>query len=348
MKTMTRAVLAALLAPVARYAERHLICFLDSTGGGGDASTGGGSDQQQQQGSTGDASQSSTGGSQSSSASSTGSAAGSFKWGDGWREQVAAGDAKVLQRLGRFNSPEDMWRSYTALEGRMSSGEMKPALKADATDIEKAEWRKANGIPDKPEGYDLKFDNGFVIGAEDKPTVDKFLAVAHANNMVPAQVKEAVAWYFAEQAAQTDARALQDTKIAQESQDALRNKWSTEFRPNMNAFHGLLDAAPAGLKEQLLHGRLADGTPIGSSVQAIEWIAGMARELNPASTVVPGAGANVGQAITGELDKLTAMMGNRNSEYWRSRTPAEKEKSDALQARYRELVDAQNKMAARK
>ena len=330
---------------------------MGSTGGGAPNSTGG----QASTGAPAGTSASSSAVSMGSSASSTagsGSTLGSsgqgstftatagstsainFKWGDGWREAIAAGDPKVLQRLGRFNSPEDMWRSYTALEARMSSGEFKTALKPDATDAEKAAWRKDNGIPEEAKGYDLKFDDGTVIGEEDMPVVGKFLEIAHKNNLTNAQVKDTLAWYYTMAEAQTEERATQDTAIAREAQDKLRGKWGTEYRPNINSVHSLLDGAPAGLKDLILNGRLADGTPIGSSVGALEWLANMSRQLNPAGTVVPAGTVNVGQAITGELDKLTKMMGNRNSEYWKGPKAAEN------QARYLELVTARDRIAA--
>ena len=317
---------------------------MDSTGGGGDMSTGGSQGSTgQSMGSTGSGSQGSTGtGQQGSTFTSSAGSTASFKWGDGWREAVAKGDEKMLARLGRFNSPEDMWRSYTALEARMSSGELKSALKEGATDAEKAQWRKENGIPEKPTDYDLKLSDGTVIGEEDMPTVGKFLEAAHANNLTPAQVKSTLDWYYGMANTQTEEQATKDTDAARASADELRAKWGNDYRPNINSVHGLLDQAPAGFKEMFLNGRLADGTPIGSSVAGLEWLAQVARIVNPAGTVVPAGTTNIGQAITAELDKLTKMMGNRNSEYWKG------PKAAANQARYRELVDAQTRQAARK
>ena len=271
-------------------------------------------------------------------AGSTGAVA--FKWGDGWREAVAKGDDKMLARLGRFGSPEDMWRSYTALEARMSSGELKSALKPDATEAEKTAWRKENGIPEKPTEYDLKFADGTVIGEEDMPVVGKFLEIAHKNNLTPTQVKDTLAWYYTMAESQTEEQATKDTEVARKSHDELRGKWGNDYRPNINSVHSLLDQAPAGFKDLFLNGRLADGTPIGSSVPGLEWLAQLSRIVNPAGTVVPAGTTNIGQAIGAELEKLTKMMGNRNSEYWKG---ANAEKN---QARFRELTEAQNRQAA--
>src|SRR3546814_3644725 len=57
------------------------------------------------------------------------------------------------------------------------------ALPIYATPEQIAEWRKEQGIPEKPEDYDLKFDNGLVIGEADKPLVAEFLKASHATNV---------------------------------------------------------------------------------------------------------------------------------------------------------------------
>src|SRR3546814_8159770 len=82
-----------------------------------------------------------------------------------------------------------MRKSQRALEQKLSSGEFKKAIGPDATPEQIAEWRKEQGIPEKPEDYDLKFDNGLVIGEADKPLVAEFLKASHATNVTPAQAK---------------------------------------------------------------------------------------------------------------------------------------------------------------
>ena len=307
---------------------------------GGDQGGGGSSGLGNQQGSTAGSGGSTAGSTGTGTiTSSGGSTAGiTFAWNEKWRDELAAGDAKTLARLGRFNSPGDIWRSYLALEQRMSTGELKSALKPDATDAEKAAWRTENGIPDKPEGYDLTFADGTVIGEEDKPMVDAFLKSAHAANMTPAQVKQTLAWYYDHNDTLTEQQATKDTEVAQKAQDTLRGKWGNEYRANMNATHGLLDQAPAGFKDKFLNGRLADGTPIGSSVEGLEWIAHLARQLNPMGTIVPAGGAS-GADLAKELATIEAKMGNRNSDYWKGAKDANGQ--TALQARYKELITYQ-------
>lgn len=330
-----------------------------STGGGGDGNvvidTNSGGSSGGAPASTGGGSASTAGG--GSSASSTGNAMGStggtstaastgFAWQPGWREHMAGGDAKVLQRLNRFADPGALLKSYLELDRRMSAGELKSTLKDGATPEELKAWRTENGIPDKPDGYQPP--EGLVLGDEDKAIVAEFAATAHAMNFRPEQYQGALTWYYEAKDKAEAAQADADAKLAKETQDALRGEWpGAEYRANMNALHSLLDTAPqvtledgskVQLKDLILGARLPNGQPIGSSPEALRWFAQLSREVNPAATVVLPTGANTMQAIDDEIIELKKLMGNKSSEYWKG------PKAEKNQQRYRELLDAQAKL----
>jgi hypothetical protein len=324
-----------------------------STGGGGDASTGGGSASTGGSvASTGGAYGASTAGSTGgggSTVTSTGGSTAAFSWGDGWRERLAGGDEKTLQRLGRFTDPDQIWKAYRELENRMHTGQLKPVLAKDAKPEEVAQWRKDMGIPEKPEGYTAP--EGLVIGDDQKDAITAFQATAHALNYTPQQYQDTLKWWYEAQDAQAEKQAENDAAVARATQDALRGEWQGhEYRANMNAVHSLLDKAPTvaledgskvPLKDLILGARLPNGIPIGSSPEALKWLAQVAREIDPAATVVPGVGANQPQAIADEINNLKVLMANKQSEYWKG------PKAETHQARYRELIDAQAKLKAR-
>jgi hypothetical protein len=259
-------------------------------------------------------------------------------WADNWRDGIST-DEKERKQLERYASPKEIWNKARALEQRLSSGELKSALKKDATPEETKAWRAENGLPEKAEGYNVVFADGSKPSDEDLPILKTFLESAHKANYTQAQVTEALEWHYANQERITAARKQADAELIPKVQDALRAEWQGDYRARMSMFHALLDRAPSGLKDKLMNGRLADGTPIGSSVEAIKWITDLEMSINPAATVVPGAGTNQAQAIDDEIAKLTKMMGDRSSEYWKGQN-AEKN-----QARYRDLIRAQEKMA---
>lgn len=304
---------------------------------------------------------SSTGASMSSAASSTGSgvttsmsstftSTGSASVDYDWRKAMAGEDQQEYARLGRFAGPADVFRSWREMERKMSSGQLRSVLPKDATAEQITAWRRENGIPEKPEDYmgQIQFDDGLTIGEEDKPVVNELLKMAHAAHLTPNQAKAGIQFMFDIEGKRTEERELKDRDIAKKTQDALRAKWpGADYRANMNAIESLFASAPSismadgtkvPLKDFMIQARMPDGTPMGSSPEALEWLAYLSREINPAATVVPNAGSNQAQTIAEELGKLRKMMGNRQSEYWKGAN------ADANQKRYKQLLEAQEGM----
>lgn len=235
------------------------------------------------------------------------------KWPEDWRETVSKEDAKVLARLQRYGSPEAALQALIAAQNRIASGELKPVLGKDATKEQLAEWRAAHGIPETHDKYDLGKD--VKVADADKPMFDVMFKAMHATNATPEHVASVVkTWYDLKQQVE-EHQAAQDKRIATESEDALRTEWGAEFRRNMNLVHGLLDGSGSqGLKENVLGGRLADGTPIGSSPEALRMLLGVALTANPTGTVVPGGGGENGETIKTEVEKLQKIPANKKTE----------------------------------
>ena len=131
-------------------------------------------------------------------------------WPDDWREKVAAAannDPKIAAQLKRFGSFDAYIKSTIALRQKMSSGEYKrAALPADASEAEKAEWRKDNDIPDNPDGYGLPQVKGHEWTDADKPIVGDFLKDLHAAGTPKAIANQALAWYAKFQTQQAERR----------------------------------------------------------------------------------------------------------------------------------------------
>lgn len=269
-------------------------------------------------------------------------------WPDDWRDQLVGSDEKLLKRMQRYASPRDVANALIAAQNRISSGELRSALKPNATPEEAAAWRAENGIPDAPEKYDLKMPNGIVFGEEDKPFVDSFLKSAHAANFHPDQVKAALAWYHQDRETQIEAMAAKDAQQRDATRDELVAEWGVnDFKRNSNQIMSLLDTAPTGVKEILMAARGPDEGALFNNPNVLRFFDSLARQINPVATVVPGVTGNIGTAIGDEIQKLEKMMGNRKSDYWNTATPSAKATSEKLQARYRELVSARERMGQR-
>ena len=272
-------------------------------------------------------------------------------WPDDWRVKMAGDDKKLLARLERMGSPKDILNSWRAMEQRLSSGELKRALPNNYTEEELAEYRKSNGIPEKPEDYDTALGNGFVWGEADQPLLKDFTAFAHERNMPADTVKSALEWFARQQQNIVDEVAMRDQRELAQGSEALRAEWGNGYKGNLTAVRNLLEgqtaATPDGeaipMFDLLMSARAEDGRRLGNIPDVLKWASGLSRELNPFATLVPDqAGGNSGiKAAEAEFAAISAKMGDKSSDYWRGPN------SETIQARWRELHGLLEKAKAR-
>lgn len=257
-------------------------------------------------------------------------------WAPDWRLKAAGGDEKVAKSFERFASPKALADSYRALNQRLSSGELQSKLPRDAKPEELAKWRTENGIPEQPDAYEMP--EGIVVGDLDKPGISKFLAAMHGENASPAQVKAGLKTYYEIKEDALAQLAENDLAHRDEVADALRAEWGAEYRGNINGINAFLESAPAGIKDKLLTARMGDGRAVANDPAFMGWLAQVAREVNPVGTVVPAGGDQMG-AINTELDSIRKVMREDRKTY---------DKDEKMQARFRELLDAQEKRGGKK
>lgn len=259
-------------------------------------------------------------------------------WPDDWRAKLAGDDEKLSKRLDRFKSPKDILTAYRALEQKMSSGEVRSKLPDDATEEQIAAYRKENGVPEKAEGYLDALPDGLVVGEEDKALVSSFLETAHGKNVSPDVVNDMLSWYYGQQDEAAAAQTEADKKFAADAEDQLRAEWGGEYRANINSVKSFLSSAPEGLGDLLMGARLADGTPLGNHPDALRWLTSLANDINPAGFVSPGAGGSQAQSIEDEIAGIEKVMREDRKAY---------DKDEKMQARLRQLYDAQEKLGSR-
>ena len=313
----------------------------DGLGGGGGAGgngDGGPADAGQAagaagEGGNGDGSNPSDGG--NSPPAGAAGAGGAGDWPDDWRTRLSA-DGKHSKTLDRFASPNALLDSYIALRQKVDSGELRAIspFPDKGTADEQVAWRKAHGIPEKPEDYSLSFGDGLVIGEQDKPIIEGFLKAAHGANIAPEQVKGVLQWYYEQQESNLAQIEERDTATLTQTEDSLRAEWGGEYRTNINMIKGLIDTLPESVRDSFMGARLADGTALLNHPDMARWLAGTARTINPVHTVVPGAGANVAGAIDDEIASIEKVMREDRSRY---------NGNEKMQARLRELYSARER-----
>lgn len=258
-----------------------------------------------------------------------------------WRKELSGEDPDVLKHIERFTDGKSFGKAFVEAQKRIRSGELARPLPENATDQERAEWRKANGIPEKPEEYFAKLPDGLVIGKDDQPMFDEIGKLMHQHNVPPAAVHAITKWYYDLADKQTGEVVQADKLHAQETIQTLRDKWGNDYRANIGQVMSYLDSLGGEFKQQLMDATLPDGRRLFNSPEIVEWFATKARELNPAGVIIPASGGDAGKSIADEMKNIETMMGKPNSEYWKG------PKAESLQARYRQLVEAKQKLDAR-
>ena len=258
-------------------------------------------------------------------------------WDDGWRDKIAGQDEKTKKYLERFTSVKALADASIATNKKISSGEIKFPLKAGATPEEAQAWRKDQGIPEKYSDYDVG-----IVKDNIKPLAESFLKHAHANNFTPEKARAVVDFIAQETERLADDRRAKDDEGYEKANEVLRSEWGGDFKSNFNAISNMMDKhGPEGFAAELFAGRLANGTIIGDSPAAMRMLAGLARELNPFATIVPGSGQNQINAANTRIAEIEAMMTDDNSAYNKRGT------MQAVRTEYRNLVDARLKQGAR-
>lgn len=253
---------------------------------------------------------------------------------DDWRARMAGDDEKLLGFLGRYQSEkafvEAAKKDRDAVRNRAAV-----KLPDNPTDAELAAYRKENGIPDKPEGYLEALPDGLVVGDDDRPYVDQFLTKMHGTNAPKGAVDAALSAYYEIVEEQAAAQSEKANAAKNESIELLREEWGPDYKRNLNVMHAHLDTLPEPVANAFKLGTGPDGTPLGYNADVLKWLTGLALESNPLATVVPGAGANQASAIADEIKAIEGVMRTDRAAY---------NKDPGMQARYRDLINAQLKL----
>ena len=258
-------------------------------------------------------------------------------WPENWQGLYAGEDEKKANVMSRFASPAAAFDALIAAQDKIHSGNLKEDVPfpKDGTDEEKAEWRQAQGIPNDPKGYEFQFDDGLVFGEEDEAALERFKELAHNQNIPPEQAKAIAQWYYQDREVQEQQRAESDDRERIDAITDLKKEWGSAFKGNINAVQSLLDMAPEGVSDMLQSARDADGKSIFNDANVLRYFAHLANEINPVGAFVPPGGGDAMETIATEIASIEKTMRTNRSEY---------NKDEAMQARYRELLDIRQKM----
>lgn len=243
-------------------------------------------------------------------------------WPNDFRERFAGEDKDKLAYAARYNSVNDLLNAGYEAAKLIKKGEHKKFEKPgkDAAPEVLAEYRKNMGVPDSPDKYSLP--EGVVLGEQDKPVFDAYFKAMHENNVPDDVAKTTVDWYYKMVQEREAQEAQQATEFKSQTEEALRSEWGAEYKMNYN----MVESFAVNRFGEVVGRAILDAGP-----DAVKALAGIAREINPAATLMPNV-ANPTAAIDDEYKSLIA-------ESVRMGTKFPKEKSDRLH----KLAEARNR-----
>ncbi len=254
---------------------------------------------------------------------------------DDWRQQIAGDDKAKLNQLNRMSDFSKFADNYFESQTKIRTGQigaMQPPGE-DATPEQVTEYREAMGVPATADAYETTLTDGLVIGEGDKPMMTAVYEAAHAANVPAAQVNAMANALFKAREIESQTLAVKQDQYRVDATQVLKQTWANSFTTNMSMISNvIINSLPEAVRENFTNAVMPDGRALLNSPEVLVAMADWARKIDPAATVVPND-PNPAKTIDAELKALKARMG----------TP-EWFKDDAAQSRYRELLDAKEKM----
>ena len=222
-----------------------------------------------------------------------------------------------MKTFERYSTAKDAGKAYKEAVAKIRSGELAKPLPKDATPEQVAEWRKGNGIPEKPEGYFEKLPNGRVIGEQDAPLFNEVATKLHGHNVSPAVMHDLVEWYYGREDNESAALSQAEKQHESESQKALREAWGPDFAANESHLNNYIAGLDEGLQKAFSEGFGGDGRRLMHNPAFKQWLSNIAREFNPVGFIAPGGNESALANLDQEIAKYQKMAGNQHSEYWK-------------------------------
>ena len=246
---------------------------------------------------------------------------------------------KLMNRLKRMTTPADVAKALREHDRMLSRGEVKRALPKDATPEQVAEYRKAHGIPEAADKYDLGLPKDVELTDLDRKMLDGWTAKAHATNATPEQVKAGVEAYMDMRTAVDEQAAEADAKARDATIEELRSEWGVDYRNNTGGVTSMLNQCDSEAREAILAATMPGGVKLVHQAPVMRALAAQARMLGFAGGITLPSGQDAGKTVDDEIAGIEKSMfnedGTKNPDYW---------KNSKAQSRYSELLQAKERL----
>ncbi|MDP2618639.1 MAG: hypothetical protein Q8P46_00440 [Hyphomicrobiales bacterium] len=217
-----------------------------------------------------------------------------------WRAGIA--DAKLAEYAKRFTSPGDLVQTTLKLRDEVSLRIKLPG--PDASDEDKAKYRKALGVPDKPEDYKIELPDGMEATDADQQIIDMVLPIAHANG-VPAAALNGLIGEFLQKSHDLQTVAVQEiTKAQEDAVTALKKEWGADYEPHLNLANRAAEVLGGeDFKTFLSSTQIKDGGMLGDHPAIVRFLATIGRRTDEGDLMI-GSTADEKASIRDQIAEL--------------------------------------------
>lgn len=233
------------------------------------------------------------------------------KWRDDWREAAAGKDEAKAKWLARFASPESVIDAGWQANAKLKAGLLKPAaLPENANEAEIASYRKAWGVPDKPEGYEVKPPDGIDFSEPEAESLNTFLADMHANHVPKPIVQKAAESYF--KIRQAEEQQLYEAAVESTTNQLaeIRAEYGRDFARNTSLGNAHMVKTLGQEKAAALASlTLANGTKLGDHPDFVRLIVADALgSADDGMLVTSEVQSNGGKSIDDQIKEIRDLM----------------------------------------
>ena len=240
------------------------------------------------------------------------------KWRDDWREAGAGKDEAKAKWLARYGSPEAVIEAAWQANAKLKSGVLKPAaLPENANETDIANYRKAWGVPDKPEGYEVTPPEDIDFSEPEMESLNTFLSDMHANHVPKPIVQKAAESYFKIRADEEQALYEHAVESTTNQRAEIRGEYGRDFARNTSLGNAHLVKTLGEEKAQVLTSlTLANGTKLGDHPDFVRLI--VADALGSADDdmlVTSEVQSQGGKSVDDQIAEIRELQFNNNAKY---------------------------------
>ena len=247
-----------------------------------------------------------------------------------WRAAIT--DEKARRFAERFASPADAAVSAFKARQQLSGSVRVPGRKAGREDI--AAFRRALGVPDRPEGYAVALPEGLPgtgdLDEAGKARLDTYLKAMHDAGATPDVVQRGIDLYYGFLAEGLEARERAAVGAREKANADLTREWGADAKRNDGCARRAFDTFGGERFAVFVENAEVDGVKLGDHPEMRRIFAAIGRAMGEDRLHAPEGGEQ-GKSAQERIDEIHSWQ--------HSEDPKEREKygSDAVQAELRGL-----------